>query len=292
MKQTIRFFATVIFSVFVFQYAKAEPKFKVTLAVNDEFSSAVWRNQPALFTVSVSNPQAAYDLQWNAKGETYLSELRTQLDSGKITAKYFGEERKRIEGLKRKIEPFVIGSEVRGWFSEIKFYASLNGKEVSLPIRLLGKPKMISAMMNENAYYSVPFGISPAEMEKIIPGNYEIEAELSGNRSEKIQLQVNALKATDEWWMKEENMALLIQYFLADKNSAKVLEYANRILQLNANSVLGMTMKGEAFILDSKYKEALQQFENALSETEKNPAFEPPVYIHTRIEFLKDKKPK
>ena len=289
MNRTIKFFATIVFTVFVFQIAKAEMKFKVTLTVNDEFSSAVWRNQPALFTVSVSNPQAAYDLQWNAKAETYLNELRTQLDSGKITAKYFGEERKRIESLQRKIEPFVIGNEVRGWFSEIKFRASLNGNEISLPVHLLGKPKMISAMMNENSYYSVQFGISPAEMEKIIPGNYEIDAELSGNRSEKIQLQVNALKATDEWWMKEENIAQFVQYFLADKNAAKVAEYAEKILLLNPASVLGLTMKGEALILDSKYKEALRQFENALKETDKNPAFEPPVYIHTRIEFLKDK---
>ena len=147
----------------------------------DVDATAVYRNQPLVISVTLTNPQAQYAKRWNMAADKRVHALNELLKQGKIKPEEHDSEKKSIEEKKKKAEAMIIGSDATPWTAEVRWSYSANGKEVSIPLRLLPNPSVDNiAQLDENGYYIAWFGISPERMQQLPPGRYVITATVRG----------------------------------------------------------------------------------------------------------------
>src|SRR5437773_168275 len=89
----------------------AQQDISMKLKINNKEKLTIYRDEPLLVTLDLSNPKASADEQWNREAEAGLSELEAQHLNKNISDKKFANEKQHIESAKKKIQPVLLGSD-------------------------------------------------------------------------------------------------------------------------------------------------------------------------------------
>jgi tetratricopeptide (TPR) repeat protein len=273
---------------------KAAP-FALYFSVDYQDSLGLYRDEPAILTVNISNPAITYAASWNKESRNYLAELEQQFNEGKISEAYFQQEQKSVnEGMISTVES-QVGSLSEPWASKVMFkIVAEDGKEfASLPNRLLksSRPSAI-AILNEGAYFSAEYNLPAGSFKSLSAGNYHFIATLENVKSAPVRLTFKSEDMPVAIRNDEVMLLKIGQYYLQDEDPSKAISYADQILSRNANSLDGLVLRADSYLLMENYKNALMDYEQALALFYQTfpDSYEAPEYLLAMIEYVREKE--
>jgi hypothetical protein len=255
----------------------------------DPTQSSIYRDQPFIISVTVTNPGAQYARRWNMSADGRVKELDDLLKQGKIKREQYELEKKSIEGQKKKASRVTIGSPASPWYEQVQWSFTGNGRTIASPFTYLSNPASEAiADVDGQGIYTAWFGISPEKMQQLAPGNYSISATLQG-ATVTVSLEVKNLK-TPATASATDSLQLQHGYYYWHANEpAKGLVHAENILTRNPASIAGLSLKGDLLVLQNQWDAAWQAYTRALGEYNKKypGSKEMPEYLMVSIEFVK-----
>ena len=266
----------------------------VTLQVNYENEAIVYHNSPVLLIVSIANQEARQAERLNNSADQYLDELKDRLNKKKITKEEYDADVKLLSSTKKQIVKTTIGSAAQPWVSKISWeIIDVKTKEkISLPIKLLQNPEPeAAAELGSSQSYFAFFGIDPDQLKKIKAGDYALLADVDGNKSEPILLKIQEGNMTKTIEESEEQLINIARYYWHSNMPADGFLYVNRVLKKNENSIEGLSLRGDLYLLQKKYLLALDDYNKALKIYYKknSSTAEAPEYLIDMIAVVKEK---
>ncbi len=263
--------------------------FNISLNANDVKEDTVYLDEPVLFTVSLSNQFAQYNLRHNREAQSYLDELKAQLSKGEIKQEYFDSETARVKATMQKAEEVKVGSQGQPWAKQVEFVIVKTGDDTStMQMTPFQYPETKAAVvLNENSYETGAFGLE----NKLSAGEYNITAQVQGTASDVIRLTVLSQKIPTDVMNSEPMLLHLGNYYSLQADNKKALEYASKAILLFPNSVRAFLLRGDIYLHQEKWDEALADYENSLRLFyEQYPdSYEAPEYTIEMIEHVKGK---
>ena len=92
----------------------------LSLNINSEHRDTLYKDQPALLAVSLSNAEAFYLAGWNQEAKNYLASLKQQFEAGEIEEEYYNKEQEVVTNEMKPIKSFTIGDKSSPWFQQIE----------------------------------------------------------------------------------------------------------------------------------------------------------------------------
>lgn len=273
--------------------SQANAQVELTLRVEHEQEKTVYRDQPAIFQLTVSDPYVTEAARWNDKVDEYLRELDSLLRLKRITSEYHNSEREVANRSRRNTQVLSLGTPATGWAEQVELsFRSKDGrtKAGDVIVHLMPFPSVDNSIsLTPDAHYDTHFGISPEKMQTLPAGSYEVVVSINGVLSEQVTLEVRAEKMTAQVLATPEMLLYLGRYYLNDGNANRAFGYAEQLLKQNANSLDGMVLRAESRQMRGENTLALTDFERALTlfyQQEPN-SYEAPSYILMSIASLK-----
>lgn len=273
-------------------YSDAQ-SFNIDLSINDVSSDTIYKGEPLVMHVSISNAFASYGMEWNAELDSHLESIKSQLDAELITYEIYKQDSLESEQTRRSIEPVIIGTERRSWYEIIEIIVSVNQDSVVAwtftPLGYSEENTIIT--VNGESYYFARFGIAPEATMSLAPGQFSIVAKINEVESASSDLLILPGEMPESLVSSDDHKMRLGIYYLEENKAGAALNYAKSILETNPNSIDGLVLSGEAYLLMDVHDLALNAFEQAMEEwTKQYPdAIDPPEYLMSMIEYLKDK---
>lgn len=278
----------VVLIALSFSLASAQ-NFNISLNANDVKEDSVYLDEPVLFTVTLSNQFAAYNLRHNREAQSYLDELKAQLSKGEIKQSYYDSETARIKATMKKTEEVKVGSQGQPWSKQVEFViVKVEGDTSRMQLPAFQYPETKAAVvLNENSYEQAAYGIE----NKLGAGEYNITAILQGATSDMVHLTVLSQKIPNDVMNSETMLLHFGNYYNMMADNKKALEYATKAISLFPNSVKAFLMRGDIYQRQERWKESLADYETSLKLFyEQYPdSFEAPEYTLEMIEFVKGK---
>lgn len=266
----------------------------LTLRVNYETQQAIYRDEPVVFMVAVQNKTAQSGQLWNISADRRIQAIKDLVKEGKIKEEEGQAEIQELQKDKIPVKSITLGNAERPWAGQLKWTAILKESDqpISLPVDLLANPAT-NAVLSLDGYKtgSAYFGISPDNVQKIEPGHYLISAEWNQVKSEAVELIIKNTMIPDTEANRENTLLRYGQYYWHTGNGNKTLEYAEKILKKNPDSVDGLSLKGDAQFMLEFYLPALESYNRAVKEhyRQYGAMAEPPEYLFTMIGIIKQK---
>lgn len=270
-------------------------RFNVSLLVNEQDKIyTAYHDEPVLLTISVMNLQAYEDQRWNRRADLSIAGINEAYEKGKMKREEYENEKKYILDNKRIFRFETIGTEENPWYTSIRFIVTKDGRDtVQLPFRLMKDSEQAKvAMLDTINSYFVLYGITPADLVKQQPGNYEISVEIAGVQSGKVVLNVRDARLSPAELKTEAVQMQFAGYYLNEPDIDKALVHIENILRNDSNSIAGLMLRGEIKIRIHDYKEALHDFERALKSYIMQGNKEAPEYIIGMVEGVRQKMAK
>lgn len=272
----------------------AQSSFVLKLEVNHRPRVSIYRNEPLLITLSISNPQAFLNAQWNREANHWLANLEDSFQVAAITKEKYREERKVIEQGMKKYELPVLGTEEKPWYEQvkIKWWYLMNSKPVAVDTHLITvSTRQTVIVLDENAYCLLQWAVFPKSISQLKSGKYIIVAEINNTFSDSVGVVVKPSNIPAASLQTEAVQVKLGRFYLLAKDKQKASMHAKALLKINPIAIEGWVLMGEVFLLDEAYAEALKQFERALGLFKKQHpnVKEPPEYLLSTIQWLKEK---
>ena len=268
--------------------------FGLYFSVDYQDSLGLYRDEPAILSISISNPAAAYAKTWNKEALSYLSDLEKKFNDGKMSEEVYQQERKSVtEGMLGTYES-RIGTPAEPWVSKVKFniYTEKREEVASLSLRLLNSSKPAAvAVLNERTYYSAEYNLPPNALQQLSSGSYRFTVSIDDIESAPVRLKYKAEAMPDFFKNKETTLLKIGQYYLQDEDPGKAIEYAEQILSRNANTLDGLVLRGDSYLFMENYNKALVDYERALKlfYQEFPDSYEAPEYLLDMIEYASGK---
>jgi tetratricopeptide (TPR) repeat protein len=266
----------------------------LNLRVNQGNKAIIYQDEPLIISVSISNPGATYNAQWNREADQSLQQLKTMHQNGEVTVEQYDQEIKRIQQSKKKIQIPAIGTISQPAYQKVKveWKNELGTRMNNISMKLLSSSSMPNVLvLDANAYYLLQWGINRKEVGKLKPGKYILMATLDNYHSEPVELEIltSAIPSSKLNTIAVQHKLGKFELLSGQAESAAI--HAKNILKLNSASVDGLVLLGEVNVQKNNYKEALKNFEDALMlfNKQKLSSPEPPEYIFGMIEWLKGK---
>jgi tetratricopeptide (TPR) repeat protein len=274
--------------------AWSQPDLILNLQVQDKPEAKAFHDQPVMFSLTLINENARETQRWNLANDRQIIQLGEDLKNGKVKKEDFDKEKKEIEKGKIKSTAINLGSASEPWFSKVRCSARNRNSWAIIDLQIvhliyLSPPGVIT--LDENNDYSAYFGVFPANMEKIRPGEYDIQMMIGDNKSNLVTLIVRPERLSDSY--KDYNSTALLEtgrFYWLDGNPGKALTYTNTILNKVSSSPEALALRGDIYIQQKKYPLALNDFNAALKEFNKlNPnEYELPEYLLGTIQWVKE----
>jgi len=264
----------------------------ISLRVNEEEQDSVFRDEPLLFDVQVSNKQAQANARWNMAGERRLMEMDESLKQGRLSREEYEREKSVIEKARRKVEITTLGSSATSWTSAIhwKVTNTADRKELKWPIMLMMNPATTgTAVLDANGFYMASFGLSPEAMQQLPVGTYTVEVSIENVYSNAVLVIIRSRLMTETIAGTEPMLLRIGRFYWHAGDGEKTIRFAELMLSQDPSSLDGLSLKGDGQVLQRNYLPALETFNNALKLYYKkfgNEA-EPPEYLLSTIAFLK-----
>jgi tetratricopeptide (TPR) repeat protein len=269
--------------------------FRISLLSENNSSLTVYHDEPVIFSVTLTNPEARFAREWNLASDRDMAELNEKLKTDTSGREKYLSEIERLRSGKKEIISFSIGSKQEPWFKMIKWeilkLASGAGL-TSQPQFLLYQQMDSVAILGAGAYYKVYFGISETEIQNWNAGKYQVRAICGQMISEPVELIIRAEKIPAAM---AESVPVLFKkgrYEWLNDNPDKAIQASAKILEKNPKQPDALAFRGEIFVQKKNYAAALKDFQDALQlYKEKQPGqFEPPEYLLGMIAWLKEQK--
>ncbi len=267
----------------------------IALKINDKMIDTAYQDEPVIIYVSISNAGAQYAERWNLAGERRISELKKELDAGRLSQQAYDEEKRRIDSNKRYVEPIMIGDASAPWTESLHWVITEMKNEktpLSLPLNFLPFPETTEKIvLDANSYIMAAFGISPGDLQKITAGIYDIRLKLNKAESNPVRLQIHSGSSPASLRTSIPELLQRGRYAWHTKDAVNTVRYANEILATDPNSIDGFSLQGDGLVLQGSYLPALESFNKALNEYNKQYGenAEPPEYLLGQISSLKKK---
>ena len=263
--------------------------FNISLNVNDVKEDTVYLDEPVLFMISLSNQFAEYNLRNNREAQFYLDELKLQSDKGEISKEYFESETARVKASMKEVKAVKVGSETKPWAKQVEFVLVKSGSDtLGIQPALFQYPESEPvSVLNESSYVQSAYGLE----NKLGAGEYNITVRLQGTTSHIVHLTVLPQKIPTDVLNSEAMLLHFGNYYGSLADEKKALEYASKAIAQFPNSVKAFLMRGDIYLRQSKWKEALSDYETSLRLFyERYPdSYEAPEYTLQMIEFVKSK---
>ncbi len=294
MKKSLLYTGIVFLLCLIFAMAQAQKTITIKLKVNEEQEATVFKNEPVLFDIAISNKRAEVNERWNNAADRRLEEMKELLKHGQIKQEDYEKEKTLIENNKRMIDVTTLGSETSSWTTTIswKMMNTANRNAVALPIKLMKRPDPGGkAVLDADGYYMASFGIDPDDLKSVDPGTYAIEASINNVLSNAVVLKVESGMMSETLANSEAMLLRLGIYYWHEEDAVKTIQYADRILAKNPTSLDGLSLKGDGQVLQKSYLPALETYNKAVKEYYKQngAGSEPPEYLLSMIGMVKEK---
>jgi len=161
-----------------------------------------------------------------------------------------------------KVPSVTLGSPAEPWVDSVKF-TLLDSNGAVVPIRIYPNPvKENVVAIGAETFAEARFFIDPEESKRLKEGNYSIRARVKDVESDPLTLRVvkEGLAEPISRYVK------FGRYHLLRGEFQKAAGYAYKVLAVDAHSLKGLDLLGDAFIGLGRYKEAYETFYNAIRE--------------------------
>lgn len=278
----------VVLLAFYFFQTSAQ-NFNISINANDSKEDTVYLDEPVLFSITLSNQFAAYRLRHNREAQSYLDELKTQLSKGAIKQEYFDSETARVKATMQKAEEAKVGSQGQPWAKQTEFVIVKAVSDTStMQLAPFQYPEVQPVVaLNESSYAQAAYGME----NKLSHGEYAVTARLQGQVSDIVHLTVLPQKIPNDVLNSEAMLLHFGNYYGSLADEKKALEYSTKAITLFPASVKAFLMRGDIYMRQSKWNEALADYETSLKLFyEQYPdSYEVPEYTIEMIAFVKSK---
>lgn len=280
-------------SVIIFCFkTSAQEGVNIILRVDYELQKKVLHNEPVIFAVSLTNKSAQSDNLWNISADRRLKKIDDLVKEGKMKQEDADKEKQEIEKNKRITASITIGSAASPWTAILKWEVKnqQTNKAIVLPVKLMPNPQAESSALLDAAHSaSAYFGIAPEDMAALPAGTYSVSVMIN-NAVDKVILEVQR-ETVSATAMREALLLKYGQFYWYAGDSKKTMQYAETILKKNPSSVDGLSLKGDAQVMEGSYLQALESFNEAKKQYYKQngSSAEPPEYLLTMIGMVKEK---
>lgn len=262
------------------------------LLVNNKQKLSVYRDEPLLISLVVTAPKASANEQWNREAMAGLSLLQNKLDSQDITQEEFTKEKQQIEGALKNVIPVVLGSDHLPVYLLVQIiFNNIQGDTLRVPVTLLNNGTIPAEfILDANAYYHLEWAIDRETIQFIPPGKYSVKVGLLEKYSNPVTVTVTTKPIPASVLNTVKMQTQLGQFALITGKADAALIHAKRILKLNASSIEGHLLSGEAYYTLQHFPKALKSFRSALRYyNKKYPELrEPPEYLLGMIQQVKE----
>ena len=270
----------------------AQQDVSVILRLNHQEKLSVYRDQPLVISLSISNPKASGYEQWNRQADNEIAQLEQNKRNGQMSDEQYNSERQRLQAGKKQVPAYSLGSASMPSWEMIKFRWIKNGKEQEIDIgtKLLNNDHVpAELMLDANGWYRLQWGIDRTATLQLKPGKYYLSVVIDKYRSNTVELEIKPMAIPTSTLNTEAMQMELGRFALLYKRPDTAIVHAKKALSINPKSITALVLLGEAYIQTRDYAAALQYFETALSYfTKQSPhVHEPPEYILEMIEWLK-----
>ncbi len=200
-------------------------------------------------------------------------------------------------GEKTKIPIVTLGTETSSWIDSVKFaIVDSNEKKVDIKIRFGPTGEGVVTLGSDN-FAEVYCFIIPEESGKLAAGTYSIKAQVGGVSSNELRLNVIKKKAAPATRDTVQHLLKFGRYHLLLGDFEAANRYAGQILAVDAHSLKGLILSGDALTGLGKYKQAYNIFDRAIDEyfikypePEKfSVNYRPPYFLTEKMNELKKK---
>jgi tetratricopeptide (TPR) repeat protein len=284
----------LVLCFFITAHSLAQPKFSITLMVEDTSAYTAYHNEPLVFTTTLVNKTLQQNLAWNQAADAWLATVAHDYQAGNLTKEEFEKETQLVTAEKKQVKADTVGARQSPWYHQLQFRVLLGDSiaQAAWAIKVLGDPVTEPvAVLDAKGYYQVMHHLSPRKVLKLRPGTYRIQVGLAGVWSNEVMVEIKRQNLPAIVLNSPEMLLRLGNYYLERKNAGKALSYAKRVLTKEPNDISALLLSGESYILKKNYRQALDYFEKAFQQHKRTfPNLpERPLYLEGTIAWLKEK---
>jgi hypothetical protein len=163
----------------------------------------------------------------------------------------------------KKAPIITLGSPAEPWVDSVKF-TLLDSNGVAVPIRIYPNPvKENMVAIDAETFAEARFFIDSDESTRLKEGDYSIRARVKDVESGALALRVVKEGRTEEPLSRSLKFG---RYHLLRGDFQKAAGYAYKVLAVDAHSLKGLDLLGDAFTGLGRYKEAYETFDKAIRE--------------------------
>ena len=263
-------------------------KLLLILRVNEEFYATIYKDDPVILSLNISNTSTLEDEQYNRFLDDEISELTERLEKEEITEDEYNEEKERLETQKVTIDLPQIGEDGAPWYEAVSFHTK--SEETWEPLAweleelhhspLEDKVTMVS---EEQAY--LEYALSPEKTGTMPEGPFEVKAILGDAESNSVLIGFSREEDPEPT---EDKNIMIARYLMTTGALVAAESLIGKMTKGAPDSTQSHIMKGEYYEAAGDYEKALESFKLALEAfNRENPdEYEPPVYIESMIAEL------
>ena len=270
----------------------AQQDVSVVLRINHQEKLSVYRDQPLVISLSISNPKASGHEQWNRQADYEIAQLEQNKRNGQLSDEQYNSERQRLQAGKKQVPAYSLGSASMPSWEMVKFRWIKDSKEqdINIGTKLLNSEQVPAELtLDANGWYRLQWGIDRTSTWQLKPGKYYLSVVIDRYNSNTVELEIKPIPIPVSTLNTETMQLDLARFALLCKRPDTAIVHAKKALSINPKSISALVLLGEAYIQTRNYASALQYFETALTYFNKQSpsAHEPPEYILEMIEWLK-----
>jgi len=270
----------------------AQQPFRVSVQADYSKAVKLYHDEPLLLIVTLMNPAAQDQHNWNMAADRRLNKLEQMIKEGSISREQFEKEKMLVLQGKKNVPAVHIGKAGQPWRTLVKWkmVKEATTTEMRVPVTLLQLPSTDdTAVLDENGYYAAYFGIDPDQIKQIPAATYVLTATVENETSEPVRIEIQNPDMPSGVAVSERMLLKTGQYHWHKGDGVKTKEYADRILAINPNSLDGLALKGDGQLLQKEYLPAMESYKKAIQEyyRQYGANSEPPEYLFGMMEFIK-----
>jgi len=97
-------------------------KLMLILKINEEFYASIYKGDPVILSLTISNSATMEDEQYNRYLDDEISELNERLEKEELTEEAYNTEKENLESQKTQIDFPEIGTEEAPWYEAVSFH--------------------------------------------------------------------------------------------------------------------------------------------------------------------------
>lgn len=282
----------LVFNLFMSAILVAQENLFVHLELNNKVKLKVYHNEPVIISLSISNPGASEDEQWNRAANDWLAQLDSLHAHGEVSDSDYTEQKQQTLDSLREVDSVLIGSTQKPALQMVKFiwHDSQGNVLKNVPVRLLlNSASDDQFILDANGRYLLQWGIQPRDMRKLPPETYTLSISIGHYKSNKVKLTISQERIPVRNLQSPDMLMELGRFYLLYGRPEQAIIYARTSLLFNPRFINAYVLMGEANMQRNKNREALQNFQTALrlfnQQFPNSP--EPPEFIQVMINELK-----